>query len=322
MKNARISKTGLLLFAAVPLLFCRILPAEEAEKAHQEEAEETEESSIYTENEWNFVDISMDVSNGIPADSRGRLMEIREKGRLTVATEPYYAPQEFIDPTLSGQESYVGADMEMARLIAEKMGVELEIIPLDFTEVLSSVTEGKYDLAISGLAFTPGRTAVMEMSKGYHISEGGVISGLLIHERNKNGIRTLEDLKGLDIIAQSGSLQESLSAENIPDYHEFRRVSSIQMVYQALESGDAAASVVNVENAEIYIENNPDCGLMLVPGIRFEMPDQYLGDRVAAFKGETDLIAFVNGVIDELLASGQYAQWFEEYSDYARKLGL
>ena len=61
--------------------------------------------------------------------------------------------------------------MELARLIAKRMGVELRIVPLDFSEVLTSVADGTNDLIISGLSFTPARAGMLEMSKGYHFSE-------------------------------------------------------------------------------------------------------------------------------------------------------
>ena len=85
------------------------------------------EGSVYTVNEWNYVDSSMDVSGGIPDDASGTLARIRERGVLRVATEPYYPPQEFIDPAFDGQDKYRGADMELARLIAERMGVDLQM---------------------------------------------------------------------------------------------------------------------------------------------------------------------------------------------------
>ena len=66
------------------------------------------EEQAFVENEWNFVDGSMDVSHGIPETANGVLARIRERGVLRVATEMYFAPQEFIDPDLEGQDAYVG----------------------------------------------------------------------------------------------------------------------------------------------------------------------------------------------------------------------
>lgn len=284
---------------------------------HEEEA-----GSRYRENQWNYVDESMDISGGIPEDAGGTLARIRKNGKLTVATEPFFAPYEFIDPKLLGQDQYAGADMELARLIAKRMGVELEIVPLEFTEVLSSISAGKYDLAVSGLSYTPGRASVMEMSKGYHFSTGDAEVGLMIRSEDADEICSIDDLQDKDLIAQSGSLQELLVAQNVVLYRQFMRVPSVQDVYDALESGRADAAGVDINSARMYIENNPDCGLTLIEGIEFRLEEQFQGDRIAGVKDDLELMYFVNGVIDEVLASGQYEEWFDEAAARAAQLGL
>ena len=280
------------------------------------------EAGAFAENEWNYVDGAMDVSGGIPEDAEGALWKIRQAGVLRVATEPYFPPQEFIDPDKSGQDSYVGADMELARRIAERMGVELVIVPMSFAQVLDAVADGSCDLAVSALSYTPGRAAQVTLSKGYFFAGESAGSGLLIRAEDAGRIRGVEDLKGCDIVAQAGSIQEMLMAENAPKYREFRRLAQIRDVYGAVESGEADAAMAEVVNAESYIENNPDCGLMLVPGARFAPEAVYDGDRVAAKKGEYQLIYFVNGVIDEVAASGEYRAWYEKYEALAVRLGM
>ena len=285
-------------------------------------AEEDDEASPYVENEYNFVDGSIDVSHGIPDDAEGVLALIRDAGVLRVATEPYFPPQEFIDPNLSGQDSYVGADMELARRIAERMGVELVIVPMEFTEVLTAVSEGSCDLAISALSFTPGRASVVEMSKGYNYAGENAGSALVIRAEDADAIRSVNDLAGRDIVAQSGSLQEMLMAGNVTHYHQFRRLSQMQDVYDAVESGLADAAMADAEATQAYIDGNPSCGLMLVPGVRFRQEEAFDGDRIAGKKGELQLMYFVNGVIDEVLENGQYRAWFEEYEVRAAELGM
>ena len=272
------------------------------------------ETLQYKENEWNYVDGSMDVTNGIPENAAGRLARIRSLGKLIVATSPYYPPQEYIDETKTGRDRFVGADMELARLIAQRMGVELEIVPMEFTEVLSSVAEGKYDLAVSALSCTSGRAAVLEMSKGYYYSGEQASSGLIIREADAEAIRSVDDLAQRDIVAQSGSLQETMAADNIAFYRKFRRLPSAGDVYDAVMEGKADAGVVDIAIARVYIENHPDCGLTIVPDVSFALQLQYTGDRIAAKKGEIELIYFVNGVIDEVLASGQYEAWFARHA--------
>ena len=308
MKN-QCFRSAVSLFTAVALSFCALCAPAAAE-------------SYYVENEWNYVDGSMDVTGGIPEQVTGVLERIRRKGVLRVATEPYYAPQEFIDPYLSGQRQYVGADMELARLIAERMGVELEIVPMEFTQVLVALTENQCDLTISAVAFTPGRASNYAMSKGYYYSENTATAVFVIREEDAGKITSEADLRDKTIIAQANSLQEALVAKHVHSYLQFRRASSIQGVYEAVQKGRADAGIVDLETAQNYLRNNPGAGLVLAEDLRYNLEKEYLGCRVVGKKGELQLMYFVNGVIDEVLADGLYQKWLEEAQVRAAELGL
>ena len=70
---------------------------------------------------------------------KDRLAEIKERGYIEITTEPYFAPYEFIDPSKPEGEQYVGMDIEIAKVIADKLGVDLKIVPLDFTPLLAAI---------------------------------------------------------------------------------------------------------------------------------------------------------------------------------------
>ena len=277
--------------------------------------------TVYNVNEWNYVDSSMDVSGGIPEDASGVLARIRERGVLRVATEPYYPPQEFIDPGFDGQDKYRGADMELARLIAERMGVELHIEEMEFTEVLPAVANDVCDLAISALSFTPGRASSHTMSKGYYFSDIPK-TVIIIRAEDAEKITSVADLAGKTLAAQQGSLQEAMMAANVYVYKEFRRLSQVQEVYSAVARGTADAGAADAETAIEYLANNPQEGLMILPGVEFYLQREYLGDRIAARNGEYELIAFVNGVIDEVLKNQLYDEWIAEARERVRELGM
>ena len=76
--------------------------------------------------------------------SQNRLEKILESGKLVLATSPDFAPLEFEDLS-SGEAQYVGSDIELAKYIAEKLGVELEISAMDF----SAVQAAKFSFVIS-----------------------------------------------------------------------------------------------------------------------------------------------------------------------------
>lgn len=270
----------------------------------------------YVENEWNYADQSIDVDHGIPKDAIGVLARIRDAGVLRVAIEPYFPPQEFIDKALPIGEQIVGPDVELARLIADKMGVKLQLVPMDFSLVLMSVNDGECDLAISALMYTPGRAVTNTFSKGYYYGDEDSTVGVLVQTRNLEKIKSIDDLKDKIIVAQSGSLHEALAAEKVHEYHEFRRMSTIQEVYLAVANRWADAAVVNMAAAKAYIESHPQQKLALVPGLQFQIDKEMQGDRIAGKKGELQLMYFVNGVIDEVLADGRYMEWISTYQAY------
>lgn len=278
--------------------------------------------TYYVENEWNYADGSMDVSHGIPDNATGVTDRIRRRGVLRVATEPYFAPFEFIDPEQLGQRQYCGADMKLAALIAERMGVELEIVPMEFTQVLPALTENQCDLTISAISFTPSRAASYAMSKGYYFPETTASTAFVIREEDRDRITSLDDLADRTIVAQSSSLQEAMASRNVFSYREFRRVSSVQAVYEAVRRGRADAGIVDMETASNYLRNNSDAGLVLADNLFFSLEEAYQGHRIVARKGELQLIYFVNGVIDEVLADGTYLKWMEEARERAAELGL
>lgn len=251
-----------------------------------------------------------------------RLDEILERGYIEVATEPYFAPNEFIDPSKQGEEQYVGADIEMAKYIADELGVECRIVPLEFDAVLSGISSGKYDLAISALAYTPARAEAMELSKSYRDEEDKNLYGLLVRVDDLEKIRSADDLGESVVICQSGSLQETFAKDQIPAMKELKRVSSTNDAILSVQENKADAAVVATTMAQLYIDANEGCNLAIVPDFAFEADPNTSGTRIGMPKGETALCEKINEIIDKLNESGQYNTWYDEYSEYAKSLGI
>lgn len=254
----------------------------------------------------------------------GRLAQIKERGYLTVATEPYFVPYEYIDPSKEGEDQYQGSDIELARYIADDLGVDLKIYPLEFGAVLSSVTEGKYDLAISALAYTPARAETMALSDNYYVEEesGDAGYGLCIRSEDKDKIKGPEDLKDKTIVYQSGSLQEVLADENIKEVKEVKKTSSTNDALLMLQEGKADCTIVALPMSQLYIEANNGCGLENVEGFKFTVDDKYSGTRIGMQKGDEDFMKEINRIIKDLKDSGKYADRYQEYSQKAKDLGI
>lgn len=253
------------------------------------------------------------------AKASNRLEKIKERGYIEVATEPYFAPNEFIDSTKTGDEQYVGADIEMAKYIADKLGVELKIVPLEFAAVLSSITEGKYDLAISALAYTPERAEAMTLSKGYYFAENEGY-GFLVREEDIDKYPDAASFENATIVYQSGSLQEAYVTAQIPKCKEIKRVSATTDGFLMVQEGKADAAATYIGTARLYAEANP--GVTIANDFRFEVDKSTEGTRIGMPKDEPELEAAINEIIDELVESGQFEKWMDEYSEYARSLGI
>ena len=251
-----------------------------------------------------------------------RLEAIKAKGVISVVMEPYFAPYEFIDPSKSGDEQYVGSDVKMAQYIGEKLGVEVEIVPLEFSAVLSSITEGKYDLAISALAYTPARAEAMIMSDGYYFSEDSPGYGLVIRSADAGTITSAADLADKVVVAQSGSLQELFANDQIPAKKELKRVSSTNDGLLMVQENKADAIITMIPMARLYIEANKDSGLAIVEVFEFTQDESTAGTRIGISLGEDELTEKINEIIDEVIKAGLFEKWHIEYTEYAKSLGL
>lgn len=254
------------------------------------------------------------------AEYANRLEEIKARGVLTVATEPYFAPNEFIDPAKEGDEKYVGADIELAKYIADKLGVDLQIVPLEFTAVLSSVSEGKYDLAISALAYKPDRAEAMNLSKGYYFDEDTEGYGMLCRTEDVDKYPTAADMKDAVIVVQAGSLQQDYVLDQIPECKEIKYVSSMTDAFLMVQEDKADLAACFIGNGRLYSDANP--GVNIVNGFKFIENKEWGGTRIGMKKGEDELTDAINAIIDEVVASGVYAQWYDQYAAYAATLGL
>lgn len=256
------------------------------------------------------------------ASGKSRLDEILERGYIEVATEPYFAPNEFIDPSKQGDDKYVGSDIEFAHYIADKLGVECRIVPLEFEAVLTGITEGKYDLAISALAYTPARAEAMELSKGYRFDDETVQYGLMVREEDLDTIKSADDLADKVVVCQNGSLQEMFATQQIPACKELKRVSATTDGFLMVQENKADAVVTEKNTASLFIAANSEAHMAIVPDFSFIVDESTQGTRIGITKGETELLDKINEIVDEVVESGQYVKWYDEYTEYAKGLGL
>lgn len=252
-------------------------------------------------------------------EGNDRLAQIKEKGYIELCTEPYFAPFEYVDPTKTGDDQYQGMDMEVAKYIADKLGVDLKITALDFTAVLAGVADGKYDFAISAIAYSPERAEAMRLSDVYYATNTGY--GFIVRSEDVGKYTDIDSLKDAVVITQSGSVQEALYTQYVNGAcKEFKLVANMTDGYLAVSEGKADVCICSTASASLYAQAN---GGLDIPDFRFEVDPNMNGVCVAMpTEGTESLAELINQCIAELNESGKPEEWYSQYEAAAAELGI
>ena len=230
-------------------------------------------------------------------------------GVLTVATSPDFAPYEFYALDESGTPTLAGFDMDLAKYIADYLGLELEVIPMDFDGTIMELAAGKVDLGMAGYSPDPDRADKMDFSTVY--ITGG--QSFVCLQSNKDQFTSLEDTNKSDytIGAQVGSIQAGLAKENSPDA-DIIELAKVTDIIAELLTGKMDGAYIETMVAEAYAKNYPDLCVVL------DVPYDAEGSVVGINKGNTALLEGVNTAIEACQSSGEFDGYVVKAIDQAQ----
>ena len=246
-----------------------------------------------------------------------RLEQMKKAGKLVVGVSPDFAPMEFKDVTKTGDDMYVGSDMAMARYIAEKMGLKLEISAMEFSAIQQAVNSGTIDMGISGFAYTEERAENYGTSILYNIQAEDEGHTLLVKKGEGANYDEAADFAGKRVLAQNASLQQSLVMEQLPEDIKFQPVTTVTDGVLMIINDKADTLAVSWDNGEMLIAAYPEIEMT---NWKFDHQDD--GNIILMKKGEDELINAINEVLKEINESGIYEQWTEEAQALAESLGI
>ena len=229
-------------------------------------------------------------------------------GVLTVATSPDFAPYEFYALDEEGNPTLAGFDMALAQYIADYLGLELEVIPMDFDGTLMELASKNVDLAMAGYSPDPARMDKMDFSDLYYL--GG--QSFVTVKGSEDKFKTLEDTNNPDyqIGAQIGSIQVDLAKENSPEA-DIVELSKVTDIVAELLAGHLDGAYIETAVAESYAKNYPELVVQL------EVPYEQAGSAVGVSKGNETLLAGVNEAIAAVLADGSMDKFVAEANELA-----
>ena len=243
------------------------------------------------------------------------LEQIETKKEFVVAISPDYPPYEFIDASKTGQDQYVGADVELAKYIAKELGVELSIKAMDFSDIPSAVSLQRFNVGISGFTYSDERAEQIQFSRAYDNSES-TCQGFLVHKDNATNFKTIEDFSTSTIVVQNGSMQQNYLQAQLPDANE-RPIAKLDDAVLELKYGKVDAVAISCEAAKSFTLNNDDIQLS---DVKFDVIDEE-GMMVIMPKDQTELLEKINVILDDVVAQNLYSQWMADANELADELG-
>lgn len=226
---------------------------------------------------------------------------------LVVGLQSGYPPFEYMNQ----EGKIVGFDVELAGILAEKLGKKLVVQDMEFEGEILSLKQGKIDLIISGMNITPSRLREIDMIP-YHGDKATSLS-LLFWNEIPNQVTTLEELGALPrtfISVESGSIPE----EYLTKFPKIRS-KSFQGALSPLmdvKFGKSTANLVQPDVAVYLKSQHPEIKVL---NITLSPEDQVLGFGIGIKKGNSELQQKVEGIIQQLRESGELKKledkWFK-----------
>lgn len=232
------------------------------------------------------------VLTGIMALSMG-MTAMADGDTLVMATNAEFPPYEYHE----GDE-IVGIDAEVAALIAEELGMTLEIEDMAFDSVLAAVQSGKADIAMAGITVTDERKMVVNFSDTYTKATQLVIVA------EDSEIASPDDLTGKTIGVQLGTTGD-IYAGDVEDATVERYSKGFEAV-QALMQGKVDAVVIDGEPAKVFVEENE--GIKLLDDAFTE--EEY---AIAVSKDNEELLEQINAALATLEENGKFDEVLAKY---------
>ena len=216
-------------------------------------------------------------------------------GKLIMATNAEFPPYEYHDG-----DAVVGIDAEIAKAIADELGMELEIEDIAFDSIIPEIVSGKADMGLAGMTVTEDRMQSVDFSDTYAKASQKII----VTEDSE--IASPDDLKGVIVGVQLGTTGDIYVSDLEADGTTVERYNKGFEAVQALSQGKIDAVVIDGEPAKTFVAETE--GLKIL--------DESFTDEeyaIAVKKGNTELLEKINGALKTLKDNGTLDEIVAKY---------
>ena len=216
-------------------------------------------------------------------------------GKLVMATNAEFPPYEY-----HGGDAIVGIDAEIAKAIADELGMELEIEDIAVDAISPEIVSGKADMGLAGMTVTEDRMQSVDFSDTYAKASQKII----VTEDSE--IASPDDLKGVIVGVQLGTTGDIYVSDLEADGTTLERYNKGFEAVQALSQGKIDAVVIDGEPAKTFVAETE--GLKILEESFTD--EEY---AIAVKKGNTELLEKINGALKTLKDNGTLDEIVAKY---------
>ena len=217
-----------------------------------------------------------------------------EPGVLTMGTNATFPPYEYKDG-----DDVVGIDAEIAQALADKLGLKVKIVDMDFDSLIASVQSGKIDMSLAGMTVTEERKQNVDFTDSYATG----VQVIIVKE--DSDIASADDLEGKLIGVQQGTTGHLYCADDFGEENVIPYANGATAV-QALLQGKVDCVVIDQEPAKAFVEANA--------GLKILETAYTTEDYAAAVsKDNPALTAALNSALQELKDDGTIQGILDKY---------
>ena len=237
-----------------------------------------------------------DPSSTAPSEQGSSTVSVKtvKEGVLTMATNAEFPPYEYYEG-----DTIVGIDAEVAALIAEKLGLELEIADIDFNAIVPGVQTGKYDMGMAGMTVSEDRLKNVNFTTSY--AKG--IQVVIV--KTDSGIASVDDLAGKKIGVQEATTGDIYASGDFGDENVVKYANGALAV-EGLKSGKVDCVIIDNEPAKAYVAANE--GLKILETTYAD--EDY---AICVSKENDELKEAIDNALKELIADGSLQKIVDKY---------
>ncbi|MEI0495689.1 amino acid ABC transporter substrate-binding protein [Brachyspira intermedia] len=240
------------------------------------------------------------AGNNAAAEEDNSLQKVKDAGKLVLGLDDTFAPMGFRDE--NGE--VVGFDIDLAREVANRLGVALEIKPIEWSSSILSLNKGDVDVLWNGVTINEARKQQINFSKPYLNNKLVIVKAV-----DDNTINSKDDLSGKVLGVQVGSNDEALTADpSSKNAKEIRRYDVNVNAFLDLQAKRIDAVVIDEVAAQYYIAEKK-APFVVVENSPLTEELYGIGFR----KSDAKLLAEVDKILDEMRADGTAAKISEKW---------